>query len=58
MECLPNYPIAAFRIDDEMANNLAFKMFVKARRFCIGYAYIYLSLIIMILDTLMLVSSA
>jgi len=28
MEYIPNYPIAAYRIDDEMANNLAFKTFV------------------------------
>ncbi|RDB18445.1 Rho1 guanine nucleotide exchange factor 1 [Hypsizygus marmoreus] len=30
MEYIPNYPIAAYRIDDEMANNLAFKTFVEA----------------------------
>ncbi|KAF5318404.1 hypothetical protein D9611_013915 [Ephemerocybe angulata] len=28
MEYIPNYPIAAYRIDDEMANNPAFKDFV------------------------------
>ncbi|KAI0367587.1 Dbl-like domain-containing protein [Pilatotrama ljubarskyi] len=28
MEYIPNYPIAAYRIDDEMANNPAFKSFV------------------------------
>ncbi|KAG0704634.1 hypothetical protein DFH29DRAFT_911319 [Suillus ampliporus] len=28
MEYIPNYPIAAYRIDDEMANNLEFKTFV------------------------------
>ncbi|KIK53944.1 hypothetical protein GYMLUDRAFT_49117 [Collybiopsis luxurians FD-317 M1] len=28
MEYIPNYPIAAYRIDDEMANNPAFKTFV------------------------------
>lgn len=28
MEYIPNYPIAKFRIDDEMANNEAFKNFV------------------------------
>ncbi|KAF9565910.1 Dbl-like domain-containing protein [Agrocybe pediades] len=28
MEYIPNYPIAAYRIDDEMANNLSFKTFV------------------------------
>ncbi|KAG6879934.1 hypothetical protein C0992_009290 [Termitomyces sp. T32_za158] len=27
---IPNYPIAAYRIDDEMANNPAFKMFVES----------------------------
>ncbi|KAK0214966.1 CNH domain-containing protein [Armillaria fumosa] len=29
MEYIPNYPIAAYRIDDEMAKNLAFKTFVE-----------------------------
>ncbi len=29
MEYIPNYPIAAYRIDEEMANNLAFKTFVE-----------------------------
>ncbi|KAJ3739628.1 hypothetical protein DFH05DRAFT_1463566 [Lentinula detonsa] len=29
MEYIPNYPIAAYRIDDEMANNPAFKTFVE-----------------------------
>ena len=28
MEYIPNYPIAAYRIDDEMANNPQFKAFV------------------------------
>ncbi|KAF8809527.1 hypothetical protein BYT27DRAFT_7187842 [Phlegmacium glaucopus] len=28
MEYIPNYPIAAYRIDDEMANNVSFKNFV------------------------------
>lgn len=28
MEYIPNYPIAAYRIDNEMANNPAFKTFV------------------------------
>lgn len=28
MEYIPNYPIAAYRIDEEMANNLSFKEFV------------------------------
>ncbi|KAF8159396.1 CNH domain-containing protein [Crassisporium funariophilum] len=35
MEYIPNYPIAAYRIDDEMANNLAFKTFVEH---CIRHA--------------------
>lgn len=29
MEYIPNYPIAAYRIDEEMANNPAFKTFVE-----------------------------
>ncbi|KAI0792219.1 Dbl domain-containing protein [Abortiporus biennis] len=29
MEYIPNYPIAAYRIDDEMANNPQFKAFVE-----------------------------
>ena len=29
MEYIPNYPIAAYRIDDEMATNPAFKAFVE-----------------------------
>ncbi|KAG6849618.1 hypothetical protein H0H93_006902 [Arthromyces matolae] len=29
-EYIPNYPIAAYRIDDEMANNPAFKAFVES----------------------------
>lgn len=33
MEYIPNYPIAAYRIDDEMANNPAFRDFVTVRRF-------------------------
>jgi hypothetical protein len=36
MEYIPNYPIAAYRIDDEMANNLAFKTFVD-----VSHLYIY-----------------
>jgi hypothetical protein len=58
MEYIPNYPIAAYRIDDEMANNPAFKTFVEVRQFlCIGYAYIYSSLISMLLGILMLIGS-
>jgi hypothetical protein len=36
MEYIPNYPIAAYRIDDEMANNQAFREFVEvcARALC------------------------
>ncbi|THH28375.1 hypothetical protein EUX98_g5825 [Antrodiella citrinella] len=30
MEYIPNYPIAAYRIDEEMANNVAFKDFVES----------------------------
>ncbi|KAG6909363.1 hypothetical protein DXG01_000802 [Tephrocybe rancida] len=30
LEYIPNYPIAAYRIDDEMANNPAFKAFVES----------------------------
>ncbi|KAG6816279.1 hypothetical protein H0H87_007316 [Tephrocybe sp. NHM501043] len=30
LEYIPNYPIAAYRIDDEMANNPSFKAFVEA----------------------------
>jgi hypothetical protein len=29
MEYIPNYPIAAYRIDEEMGSNLAFKTFVE-----------------------------
>jgi hypothetical protein len=32
MEYIPNYPIAAYRIDEEMGNNLAFKTFVEVCR--------------------------
>ncbi|THU93894.1 Dbl-like domain-containing protein [Dendrothele bispora CBS 962.96] len=30
MEYIPNYPIAAYRIDDESVNNLAFKAFIES----------------------------
>jgi hypothetical protein len=33
MEYIPNYPIAAYRVDDEVANNPAFKTFVDVRIF-------------------------
>lgn len=36
MEYIPNYPIAAYRIDDEMANNAAFKVFVEVGTFSIS----------------------
>jgi hypothetical protein len=39
MEYIPNYPIAAYRIDDEMANNLAFKSFVDVRRYSLIILY-------------------
>jgi len=31
MEYVPNYPIAAYRVDDEMANNPEFRAFVNVR---------------------------
>lgn len=34
LEYIPNYPIAAYRIDDEMANNPAFKAFVDVCHPC------------------------
>jgi hypothetical protein len=34
LEYVPNYPIAAYRIDDEMATNIAFKAFVEVRVSC------------------------
>ena len=37
MEYIPNYPIAAYRIDEEMANSLSFKEFVDV---CSGYVYV------------------
>ena len=33
MEYIPNYPIAAYRIDDEMANNEKFKAFCDVRAY-------------------------
>jgi len=33
MEYIPHYPIAAYRIEDEMANNPGFKSFVDVRSF-------------------------
>jgi hypothetical protein len=34
LDYIPNYPIAAYRIDDEMANNSQFKDFVEA---CVSF---------------------
>ena len=31
MKYIPNYPISAYRIDDEMVKNTAFKQFVEVR---------------------------
>ena len=42
MEYVPNYPIAAYRIDDEMANNLAFKTFVEVCERSIGDGAIHI----------------
>jgi hypothetical protein len=36
IEYIPNYPIAAYRIDDEMATNPAFKAFVDVSRYYIA----------------------
>lgn len=43
MEYIPNYPIAAYRIDEEMANNLAFKTFVEVNRHHSSLNLIFLS---------------
>ena len=32
MEYIPNYPIAAYRIDEEIANNQLFKQFVNVSK--------------------------
>ena len=32
IEYIPNYPVAEYRIDDEMANNPAFKAFVEVSK--------------------------
>jgi hypothetical protein len=37
VEYIPNYPIAAYRIDEEMGNNPAFKAFVEV---CSSYSLI------------------
>ena len=41
MEYIPNYPIAAYRIDEEIANNHDFKDFVNVKSILILYIYIY-----------------
>lgn len=41
MEYIPNYPIAAYRIDDEIANNPAFKAFVEV---CFGICWLFVHL--------------
>lgn len=38
MDFIPHYPIAAYRIDEELANNPAFKVFVEVK-FSILYDY-------------------
>ncbi|KAG6829150.1 hypothetical protein H0H92_005555 [Tricholoma furcatifolium] len=38
LEYIPNYPIAAYRIDDEMNNNPAFKAFVEASDLFLGHS--------------------
>lgn len=46
LEYIPNYPIAAYRIDDEMANNPAFKSFVTvSARYTVYGSYIVLTII-------------
>lgn len=42
VEYIPNYPIAAYRIDDEMANNPQFKAFVEVS----GFSFIFGLLVI------------
>jgi hypothetical protein len=41
MEYIPNYPIAAYRIDDEMANNPLFKEFFAVRSFSVLHCLVY-----------------
>ena len=43
MEYIPNYPIAAYRIDDEMANNELFKRFVEVSK-CLTATRIMISI--------------
>lgn len=37
LEYIPNYPIAAYRIDDEMANNPSFQTFVEVHDHAHGF---------------------
>ena len=46
MEYIPNYPIAAYRIDDEMANDPAFKAFVEVRLGSSGFYDERLSMVV------------
>lgn len=39
MEYIPNYPIAAYKIDNEMANNLPFKTFVDVCLSCLNICF-------------------
>ena len=39
VEYIPNYPIAAYRIDDEMANNPQFKAFVEVSGLFLLFLY-------------------
>ena len=39
MEYIPNYPIAAYRIDEEIANNPDFKAFAIVKSILISYIY-------------------
>jgi len=41
MEYIPHYPIAAYRIDDEIANNLAFKTFHDVGSFSRVFRFIF-----------------
>lgn len=41
LDYIPNYPIAAYRIDDEMATNPSFKAFIDVSRFFLTIAPYY-----------------
>lgn len=43
MEYIPNYPIAAYRIDEEMTNNLPFKTFVDVSDFSLVMGNLHLN---------------